>query len=185
MCKLCEKNPVYEFTNKRKVCKRCYIHWFEKKFLFTIRKFNLINKGEEINYYNKKDFRSVVLKRLLEIFEKKSTSKIKKISTKEKPLKKIIALPTTLDMTSKKIIQKIINQKLDTNEFLPKQKKIILPLYLFLDKEVMLYTKLKKLKFNKIKPEKQDEVAELINSLEKKHPEIKRAIVNSYLKLNN
>ena len=45
MCKLCKTKPVYEFTNQRKLCKACFIHWFEKKFLYTIRKFNMIRFG--------------------------------------------------------------------------------------------------------------------------------------------
>jgi uncharacterized protein (TIGR00269 family) len=48
MCKKCKTNPVYEFTNKTKLCKHCFIHYLQKKVLYTIRKFDLIKKGETI-----------------------------------------------------------------------------------------------------------------------------------------
>ena len=66
----------------------------------------------------------------------------------------------------------------------PMENRIIKPFYLFLDEEVLLYAKLKNLKFKKRK-EKKNKISNFIDSLEKKHPEIKRAIVNSFLKIYN
>jgi len=65
---------------------------------------------------------------------------------------------------------------------------VIKPLYLFLDEEVLLYAKLKKLKFKKEikgKKTKKDKISNFIDDLEVKHPEIKHAIINSYLELYN
>lgn len=184
MCKICEIKPVYEFTNKRKLCKTCFIRWFEKKFLYTIRRFEMIKKGETIGYFKKNDFRSVVLEELLKMFTKKSPIKLVKISQKKNTINKI-AISETTDTQATEIIKIIIkdnSQKLQKN--IPISKKEIKPLYLFLDKEVLLYAKLKKLKFKKSIKQKKDIISEFINELEKKHPEIKRAIIKSNLKLN-
>ena len=65
---------------------------------------------------------------------------------------------------------------------LPFYNNIIKPLYLFSDKEILLYAKIRNLIF---KPDKQkfDKIILFVNDLEKKHPEIKQAVLNSYLKL--
>jgi len=72
MCKQCEKNPVYEFTNKRKLCKNCFIRYFQKKVLYTIRKFKMAQSGSVIDYENGKGFREVVLEDVLEMFVEKA-----------------------------------------------------------------------------------------------------------------
>ena len=62
---------VYEFTNKRKLTKREFIRWFEKKFLYTIRKFQMIKKNDIVGYEKKSDFRGIVLESLLKMFAEK------------------------------------------------------------------------------------------------------------------
>ena len=93
------------------------------------------------------------------------------------------AIPLTIDTESNKLIHDLIkgNTK-NLKELGPVVGKIIKPLYLFLDEEVLLYAKLKKLKFRKGTGEK-DKISNFINDLEVKHPEIKHAIINSYLEL--
>jgi hypothetical protein len=178
MCRLCETKPVYEFTNKRKLCKTCFIHWFEKKFLYTIRKFKMIDKGDIILVEDKKDFRGVVLKKLMEIFSERAPVKV---VGSGKFTSKAIAL--TSDTEAEKIIQTLFNGKeKDLKNFLPTENKIIKPMYLFLDKEVLLYAKLKNLKFKKIK-EKKDKLIYFLEDLEKKHPELKHSIINSELEI--
>ena len=88
MCNLCLTRPVYEFTNKRKLCGRCFINWFQKKFLYTIRKFEMVEKDDLIGYENKGDFRGVVLEELLKILEEKAPIEIVKLPTKKKVTKK-------------------------------------------------------------------------------------------------
>lgn len=175
MCKLCEIKPVYEFTNKRKLCKNCFVRWFEKKFLYIVRKFQMISKGDVLGYENKKDFRNVVLIELLKMLEKKYPIKInnKKFTKK--------AISDTTDTISRGIIGGLVRENFK-QKINPVDKKIIRPLYLFLDVEVLIYAKLKGLKFNKIKKEK-NKWFDFVENLEKKHPEIKRGIVNSYLEL--
>jgi len=182
MCHLCQTKPVYEFTNKRKVCSRCFINWFEKKFLYTIRKFQMIKHNNTIAYENKNDFKGVVLENLLKMFAEKSNIELIRFPTKKKSNK--VAVPGTTDSEANKIIHAIIkNKTTKLNEFLPVFKKTIKLLYLFLDKEILLYAKLKKLKF-KTKKQKHDKISKFLDNSEKKHPEIKRAIVSSILRLN-
>ncbi|MFH1801792.1 MAG: hypothetical protein ABH804_03115 [archaeon] len=179
MCHICNTKPVYEFTNKRKLCKNCFIKWFEKKALYTARKFNMLNKGDFVCYKKSSDFRDVVLENTLKMFAEKGRIKLTKGRKYDK-----FAIPVTINLTAYEFADKIINKSVkNMNEFLPKNKKIIKPLYFFLDEEVLLYVQLKKLKFKKIKEKKKDKISQFINELEKKHPEVKRAVVSSYLKL--
>ena len=152
-----------------------------------------------------------------------------------------IAIPSTTDLIAYGILNELINGKnKNLKKLLPVENKVIKPLYLFLDKEVLLYAKLKKLKFKKLgslqscsrcvdsnralprfftegkvnlkkfllinksakrlgkasrkaglKSERGEdkidfcEIVEFINELEKKHPEVKRAVVNGFLKLSD
>jgi len=207
MCHLCKTKPIYEFTNKRKLCKKCFIKWFQKKVLYTIRKFNLINRVDVIGYENKGDFRGIVLEDVLKMFAEKAPVKIVKLhSPKARDIdmlttgsaklftKKVInakkfssriklAVPLTMDIEAYKIINTLIKRDVKKlNEITLVNGKIIKPLYLFLDKEVLLYAKLKGFKFKKQKIKKND-VEKFIDKLEKKHPEVKRAVVNGVLGL--
>ena len=197
MCKQCEQNPVYEFTNQRKLCKKCFVRYFQKKVLYTIRKFNMIKKDDVVGYCKSNYLKGIVLEDILEMVEEKCFVEIKKLpSTKDtmtQTARKLkvnkIALPATIDLTSYEVVNDIINGNFEDsieNEFpvekLGKKSKIIKPLYLFLDREVLLYAKIKKLKFKKTSI-KLDKISKFIDELEKTHPEVKRAIVNSYLKL--
>jgi len=178
MCKQCEINPVYEFTNKRKLCKTCFIRWFNKKILYTNRKFKLIQKNDLIGYSNSGNFRDVVLENILLLFSEKFFIETIKLPNKRKPNK--IALGSTTDSEAEKIVFMFLEQE-TISKFFPIQKKqgkiFITPLCLFLDKEVLLYAKLKKLKFKKIKKKNT-----FIDKLEKNHPEIKRAIIKNFFK---
>ena len=173
---------VYEFTNKRKLTKSEFIKWFQKKFLYTIRRFNMIKKGDIIGFSKKSDFRNVVLKDLLKMLSMRMPVEIIKLPNK-KITKKAVA--ETNDIISYKLIKEIINKKIKSSkefyQFYPVDGKKIKPLYFFLDKEVELYAKLKNLKYKKIK-EKKDKIIEFINELEKKHPELKHSIIQAYLR---
>ena len=170
MCKLCETKPVYEFTNQRKVCKNCFIRWFEKKFFYTIRKFEMIQKGDLIGYENNE-----LIKHLLKLLESRAPVQIIKMPSKKKVSKQVS--PETSDDIAYMSINFILNRSLKKSKLKPVERKIIRPLYLFTSKEVALYAKLKKLKIPK------QQINKFIDSLEKKHPEVKHSIVKSYLEL--
>ena len=178
MCKQCNTRPVYVFTNKRQVCKTCFIRWFQDKVLYTMRKFLMAKKDEVIGYKKGNSFRDVVLEDVLKYYETRAPVDVVKM-----PSKRVnkIAVSSATDQEAEKIIYSLINGDLKLLKVSPVEGKIIKPLYLFLDKEVMLYAKLRKLKFNS-KKDKKTKFSIIINELEKKHPEVKRAIVNSYLK---
>ena len=49
VCKNCQEKPVINLPNSNvKLCKNHFIKYFEKKVLKTIRKFKLIEKGDNI-----------------------------------------------------------------------------------------------------------------------------------------
>ena len=222
MCKACRTKPVYEFTNQRKLCKNCFIQWFQKKFLYTIRKFGMIKRGDVVSVKGN-DYRAVVLKYLLGILEEKGvvelaspkgrdimdsqlaspncslgdklrdnkSSKLRILakqdlkqhySRAERGLNKI-AVASTLDSEAEKIVSELISgDEKNLKNLKPVDGKVIKPLYLFLDEEVLLYAKLRGLKIKK--GEVVDtKISRFINELETKHPEIKRAVVSSYLKI--
>jgi hypothetical protein len=180
MCKLCEEKPVYEFTNQRKLCKRCFINYFYKKALFTLRKFNLTTSKDIIGYKKENTFRGVVLEDVLEFISKKYFIKILLIPNKKATK---LAVSSSLDSESEKIVNILINEDSShLGECSPKIKNIIKPLYLFLDKEILLFAKLKNLNFKEPK-ENHKGIEAFIDFFEKNHPEVKRAIVNSFLKL--
>ena len=173
---------VYEFTNQRKLTKAEFLKWFQKKALYIIRKFKMIKNNDIVAYENKGDFRGVVLENVLKMFAEKGNVEIVKLPTPKKKITKK-AIPSTIDTESNKLIHELIKGNArNLKELGPVVGKIIKPLYLFLDEEVLLYAKLKKLKFRK-GTGKKDKISTFVDDLEQKHPEIKRAIVNSYLEL--
>ena len=199
MCQLCKTKPVYEFTNQRKLCRTCYVRWFEKKVLYTNRKFKLIKKGDRVAYNTQgctpkniqkniftkgkkaRGFREIVLEHVLQMFVEKSMVELVEMPGKKKADK--IAVASTTDLEAEKIIHTLIKGNVnDLKNVVPVNNKIIKPLYLFLDEEVLLYARLKRLKFVK-RQIKKSKISKFIDELEKKHPEVKRAIVSSYLKL--
>ncbi|MEA3378624.1 MAG: TIGR00269 family protein [Nanoarchaeota archaeon] len=47
-CKKCELEPVYKLSSGVKLCKSCFLKYFEKKVRKTIRIYNLIKKGDKV-----------------------------------------------------------------------------------------------------------------------------------------
>ena len=189
MCKLCNIKPVYEFTNKRKLCKRCFINYFQKKVLYTIRKFKMIRRGDKVQYKKTREFKGVVLddilKFVLDKFDFYLTDSNKFLAKRDKFKSVRIASASSLDSEAENIIKILINGNVsELKKNLPSYENAVKPLCLFLDEEILLYAKLKNLKFRKAQ-EKKDKIRNFEDEFEKKHPEVKRAIVNSVLKLYN
>lgn len=145
-----------------------------------------MKKGNVIIYKNSEDFRAQVLKYLLKKFENKLMIEVGKKS--KKPNHQKLASHSTIDLEAYEIIKTLINKKISDfkklSEFSPINKNIIKPLYFFTDEEVLIYAKLKKLKYKKPK-KRGDSCIDFIDGLEKKHPEIKRAIIKSFLRFSN
>jgi tRNA(Ile)-lysidine synthase TilS/MesJ len=141
----------------------------------------MVKRNDVIGYENNKGFREVVLEDVLKMFVEKAHIELVKMPTKKKVDK--IAESSTIDLESNEIVNEIIKGNLKKfKKIKPVEGNSIKLLYLFLDKEVLLYAKLKGLKFKKEKKGK-DKILEFVDELEEKHPEIKRAVVNSYLKI--
>lgn len=145
----------------------------------------MINSSDEkISYICQGDFRDVVLEEVLKIFSKRVGVDLNGFKILKSKSGKIV-LSITSDYVADGIVNNLIQDKvLNLDDFLPVQKvgKTILvkPLYLFLDKEVFLYAKLKGLKFKEVK-KKQDKVNQFIESMKNKHPELSHSVVSSLL----
>jgi tRNA(Ile)-lysidine synthase TilS/MesJ len=135
-----------------------------------------------IGYKKENDFKSAVLEEMLNFISQKYNFNIVKLPS-HKANK--TALNSSLDSESEKILKIIINKKSsELKSCLPVIGKEIKPLYLFLDSEILLFARLKGIKFKELKKSK-DKIKVLADELEKNHPEVKRAVVNSVLKLYN
>lgn len=181
MCNLCNTKPVYEFTNQRKLCARCFINYFNKKFLYTLRKFGMIKNGDIIGYKKGNGFKEVVLEYLLKFASEKYNFELMKLPNKRVTK---IATDSSIDSESEDIVDILINRNSsELKKDLPVEGKIIKPLYLFLDEEILLYARLRKLGFTRMVYKKKSKIKEFTEEMEKKHPEIKRAVVNSLLEM--
>ena len=140
-----------------------------------------MRKGDFISYENNGDFKGVVLEYLLKNFSDKIGIRIVK-SKKIKSLKK--ALSETTSSEADKIVRSVIFGNISKLKEYPSEGNLIKPLYLFLDKEVELYAKIKGLKFKK-SGIKKDKISLFIDEMEKTHPEIKHAVISSYLNFGN
>ncbi len=84
VCKNCKINPVIRLTNSNiNLCKNCFIRYFEKKVLKTIRQFNLIDKGDNIAVAASGGKDSTVVLYLLKNLLKDRTLKIQAIAIDE------------------------------------------------------------------------------------------------------
>ena len=174
MCKLCETKPVYEFSNGRSVCARCFVNWFGKKFFYTIRKFKMIKRGESVGYESKGDFRGVVLEHMLKIWTERAGVELHSEGDK-------MAISDTSDIEGYEIINALIKGKAKRRG--PVDGRMIKPLYLFRDEEVLLFAKLKGLNFKAFVEGKGNKISKFVDELEKKHPEVKHSIISSWLKI--
>lgn len=168
-CQKCKTQPVYEFTNKSRLCKKCFAGYFEKKILKTIRKYEMslssIAGGE-----------NDVRHKILEIISNK-------IKTNRKS--KNSAGIKNLDDFSTEIISGIMAKNIPAlKKLLPKTKTGEFPLYFTLDKEIMLYAGLKGIKGSiKRKENKmQKEINILFGELEKNDRDVRHAVVNAVMK---
>jgi len=164
---------VYTLQNGKQLDSKAFCSYFEKKVFKNIRKLQLLNV--KLILPKEKSIESSII---LDIF-KKLMEKKKKQTQKAK---KIIILPECLDDIAETILRAQFEkdfsrqiQKLDP-KFTSKDKVYARPLYFMARNEIQIYAKLKKLKFQEKKQES------WLDELEVKHPEIKNAIVNAFLK---
>ena len=138
----------------------------------------MIERGEKIFFKNGNSFADAVLNDLLKMYSDKGSVEIVKDGKAKK-----IAVSLTTDSEADEIVHVLVKGNVNKLKQGPVEnidgKTIIKPLYLFLEKEVLLYAKIKRLKF-KIVEKKKDKLSLFVEDLEKKHPEIKQSIIGSY-----
>lgn len=141
----------------------------------------MIKRDDVVAYKKNNSFRGIVLEDILKMFSEKACVKLTKLPTRKKIDK--IAVPSTIDIESYELIKILIRGNVsELKKCLPVIKNKIKPLYLFLDQEILLYARIRNLKFVKRKV-KTDKISKFLDKSEKKHPEVKRAIVKGVLKL--
>jgi tRNA(Ile)-lysidine synthase TilS/MesJ len=184
MCKNCNKNPVYELTNKRKFCNLCFSKYLRHKIFSTITKYHMLSNLDSL-YIKKSGHKSELIETILRKITDKRGISIKKVRGKG-----TMAIPVSLDDEAFFIINELLKKSPSYKSMGPviKQKGSILikPLYLCSDKEIDLYCRINKIRLSKKEQEKdptKQSMIDFINHMEKRHPEIKNAIVNSYLEI--
>ncbi len=170
-CQKCKAHSVYEFTNKARLCRNCFIDYFERKMFRTIRKYQMSLPGIA---GDKNDVRYKITKTIKE-----------KIKINRKPEVKIATGIKNLNDFSAEIISGVMNTKFNAKDFLPKTKNQEFPLYFMPDNEIILYAKLKRItgsikrKENKM----QKEINILFSEIEKSDRDARHAVVNSVAKI--
>ena len=170
-CQKCKTNAVYEFTNKAKLCKECFIDYFERKIFRTIRKYQM---GMLNIAGDKKDARYKIIKIISG-----------KIKISRSPKAKAMTGIKNLNDFSAEIISGVMNQRFDIKDFLPKAKNKEFPLYFMPDKEILLYAKLKRITGGIKRKEKkmQKEINLLFSEIEKSDRDARHAVVNAVAKI--
>ncbi|MFH1823166.1 MAG: hypothetical protein ABH817_00405 [archaeon] len=158
------KNKVYTLSCNRDLTKKEFLQYFEKKFLYTFRKFGF-EKGI-LKIRKSSDVNTLVLVHLW----MKLNRAFKFVKTPNVDI-------SSLDDFAEKILIGFMNKKFDLKKLFSKK---ITPFYLLLDKEIELYAKLNNLKFSK---KKRSDIMKWLDQEEQVHLEIKNAIVNSLLKI--
>ena len=152
-CKNCIKEPVWEFTNKQKLCRKCFIVYFEKKVKSTIRKYNM-----PITFIKKKGLKAEIINKIILGLPKRAG----------------ITDDKSLDEISAGIIFEMMH-KGNIGKFFPKNQ----PLYFLSDKEIRLYAKIKKIKGKLF--EREGKIESFLKFLEQKNPDIRHNVVNAVL----
>ena len=158
-CKLCKKNPVWKFTNKQQLCETCFVKYFEIKVKKTIRKYNM-----PINKIKGNNLKASIINNIMQgLPERKG-----KISEE------------SLDNISNSILYIMMHRdKKELKKLLPSNQ----PLYFLSDKEILLYTKIKKIKGKIEKKKSEDkEIDDFIRHIEQKNPDIRQNIARAMLK---
>jgi hypothetical protein len=118
---------VWEFTNQKKLSKKEFINYFERKVFRTIRKYDMLPKNKIITLKQEGDINTKVLKKIIETkFEVKYSDKPNTSSKNSSD---------AAEQTFQNILQGKFKGPLPTQK--PYQ-----PLYFISDKELELYAKL-------------------------------------------
>lgn len=150
---------VWQFTNQRKLSKKEFTDYFERKIFRTIRKYKMLPTDRRITLRKSPDLNTVVLKKVLEKkFQIKFTSK-----------------PTFLSDNLSQLAEDTFKNILQGKFIRPIQKNK--PLCFTSDEEIELYAKLTGIKGSK---RKQDEkIQKLFRRFLKKNQDLELNIVKA------
>lgn len=154
---------VYTLPNGKQLGESDFCKYFEKKVLYTIRKFEM---SREAKIKSNPSINSKVLNHLYSKFgfSKKSA--------------KLTASDDSTDDISTAVMESWFQNK--PADLSPKSPKVVRPLFLMTEQEIMIYSSIKHISG---KQKKKTKARTMLDSMEKIHPEIKRAIVQAYLQL--
>jgi hypothetical protein len=156
------ENIVWEFTNQRKLNKKDFLNYVERKVFRTIRKYSMLPENRKIVLKTSDDLNTIVLKHILETKFPVSFSTKSSFSS------------DNLSDISEKSFNNILNGKFEE----PKNSsKLKMPLSDISDKEIKVYASLVGLKGKKKKRDKR--IQELFERFMKKNPDLEHNIVNA------
>jgi len=155
---------VWMFTNKRKLSRKEFIDYFERKVFRTIRKYRMLPGSREIVLKKSSDLNTAVLEAVLE--------KKFRVSTKGKPNLSSDNLSQCAEDTFKNILRGKYKGPSPDNK----------PLYFLSDREIELYAKLKDIRGVKRKRDRR--IQELFERFLKKNPDLELNIVRATRQLN-
>ena len=152
-------NTVWQFTNQRKLSKKEFINYFERKIFRTIRKYQMLPKNKIIKLKYSTNLNTKVLKTVLGTkFQVKFTSK-PNISS------------DNLSQLAEDIFKNILQGKFT------EPKSYNKPLQFLSDKEVELYAKLTNIKGSKRKQNKK--IQTLFEKFLKKNQDLELNIIKA------
>lgn len=157
-------NTVWQFTNQRKLSKKEFIDYFERKIFKTIRKYEMLPSDKIITLKKSTNLNTKVLKSVLEKkFQVKFTSK-PNISS------------DNLSQLAEDIFKDVLQGKYKNSSQNNK------PLYFHSDKEIELYAKLTNIKGSKRKQNKK--IQTLFEKFLKKNQDLELNIIKASNQLN-
>jgi hypothetical protein len=155
---------VWQFTNQRKLTKKEFLDYFERKIFRTIRKFDMLPKDKIIKLAKEDSLNYKVLKFVLE-------KKFKVVSGRD-------FSSDNLSQIAEDIFLNVLKGKFASSK---PDKGLKKPLYFLSDKEVELYAELCKIKAKKRKSNKK--IQKLFEKFLSKNPDLEHNIVNSLAQL--
>ena len=166
------KEKIYLLSCGKWLDRRGFIKYFERKILYTLRKYRMLDGNIVIK---DKTWKTQVLKYFINKIPKRSESK-----------NKVMALADSTDDIAVKVFEVFMKGKYQelkslTPKFKKGNKTFVRPFYFMLDKEIELYAKLKNIKMKKIKVD--NDVRRWLDDYEQKHLELKNSIVSSLLRV--
>lgn len=151
------------FTNQRKLTKKEFINYFEKKVFKTIRKYKMLPKDKIFKFVNFNNLNAKILKLIIE--KKFVVEKSTKPNMNE----------DNLSVAAEDIFSKILEGKFSGQT--PKDKSLSRPLYFHSDAEIEVYSNLLKITGKKMQRNKK--IQELFNKFKDKNPDLEINVVKA------